>query len=289
MKLFVTDLDGTLLNSNHELTPKSIATLKRAMAQGIKVCIASGRSHGDILSLIQGHDLHPYIISSNGASAFDTNGEKIHSIGIPKEQAAEIMRYMQFQNLEFEASMDAYTYVTERGLALLHQEVEDMAGDDPQRKEQLHRDTLGLVLSQSNLVVVPTLEDLLEKIDAVNNISVISAYRNKIRNAMDHFTMDKRLMTFSSWKYNFEVTSSETSKGVALKHLCAKLDIDLKDVAAIGDNYNDLSMIKVAGIKGAMKNAVPQLISISDHLMPDNDHEGAARFLEMLLAKEPES
>jgi len=91
--------------------------------------------------------------------------------------------------------------------------------------------------------------------------------------------MNKNLLTFSSWKYNFEVTSSKASKGEALKHLCELKGISLDDVAAIGDNYNDTSMIRIAGIKGAMSNAVDQLLKIADYISDDNDHEGAAKFL----------
>lgn len=103
---------------------------------------------------------------------------------------------------------------------------------------------------------------------------------------MEYFTMDKRIRTFSSWKYNFEMTSSKTSKGIALTHLCQILQIDLQDVAAIGDNYNDLSMIKVAGIKGAMGNGVEHIKAMADYLAPTNDEDGAVKFLQHLTEKE---
>jgi hydroxymethylpyrimidine pyrophosphatase-like HAD family hydrolase len=100
---------------------------------------------------------------------------------------------------------------------------------------------------------------------------------------MEYFSMDKRIRTFTSWKYNFEMTSSKTSKGIALQHLCSHMGISLDDVAAIGDNYNDLSMIKIAGIKGGMENAVPNLLSIVDYVAPSNDNDGSAKFLYKLM------
>jgi hydroxymethylpyrimidine pyrophosphatase-like HAD family hydrolase len=54
-------------------------------------------------------------------------------------------------------------------------------------------------------------------------------------------------------------------------------------VAVIGDNYNDLSMIKVAGIKGAMENGVQNVKSIADFIAPSNDEDGAAKFLYHLM------
>jgi len=283
MKLFVTDLDGTLLNSDHKLSEYSMHAIKTAMDKGITVCIATGRSYSDILEIIKDLEVKPYIISSNGASVYNTDGHKMYSISIPKEQIRDIITYLKAQNLEFEVADDEYTYITQGGLDLLHQELEDVGSLDTKKKKELEQDILGLVLSQGNLKVVPTMEDLLQRIENANSVSSISAYLNKIHKAMEYFTMDKRILTFSSWKYNFEMTSSDTSKGLALKHLCNHLEIDLSDVAVIGDNYNDLSMIKIAGIKGAMENGVDNVKSISDFIAPSNDEDGAAKFLYKLM------
>jgi len=283
MKLFVTDLDGTLLNSDHKLSEYSMHAIKTAMDKGIPVCIATGRSYSDILEIIKDLEVKPYIISSNGASVYNTDGHKMYSISIPKEQIRDIITYLKAQNLEFEVADDEYTYITQGGLDLLHQELEDVGSLDTKKKKELEQDVLGLVLSQGNLKVVPTIEDLLERIESANSVSSISAYLNKIHMAMEYFTMDKRILTFSSWKYNFEMTSSDTSKGIALKHLCDHLKIDLSDVAVIGDNYNDLSMIKIAGIKGGMENGVDNVKSISDFIAPSNDEDGAAKFLYKLM------
>jgi len=283
MKLFVTDLDGTLLNSDHKLSEFSMHAIKTAMKKGMPVCIATGRSYNDILEIIKDLEVKPYIISSNGASVYHTDGHKMYSISIPKDQVKDIITYLKAQNLEFEVADDEYTYITQGGLDLLHQELEDVGSLDTKKKKELEQDVLGLVLSQGNLKVVPTMEDLLERIENANSVSSISAYLNKIQMAMEYFTMDKRILTFSSWKYNFEMTSSETSKGIALKHLCNHLEIDLSDVAVIGDNYNDLSMIKIAGIKGAMENGVDNVKSIADFIAPSNDEDGAAKFLYKLM------
>ena len=283
MKLFVTDLDGTLLSSDHTCSDYNMETLKKASSMGVKICIASGRSYGDIIKLIKGYDLNPYIISSNGASAYDDKGNKIHSVSIPKNEVVQILQYLDSKNLQYEASTDEYTYATQDGLNLLHKELEDVGESDTVKKNKLYNDIIGLVLSQKNLKIVPTLEDLLNEVDSVNSISSLSAYLHKIKNAKRHFTMDSRLSTFSSVKYNFELTSSKTSKGVALTKLADSLNIPLKNVAAIGDNYNDISMLKVAGYKGAMANAVPNVISLAEYIAPSNDENGVAEFLESLL------
>lgn len=288
MKLFVTDLDGTLLSTDHTLSPYSLEALNSAMENGLPVCIATGRSYSDILEIIKDFRIRPYIISSNGASIYDNEGKKIYSISIPKDQVKEIIEYLHGQNLEYEVADDEYTYITKESLDILHKELEDVGSQDSTKKKELEQDILGLVLSQGNLKVVEDMETLLNSIDSGNSVSSISAYLNKIHKTMEYFSMDKRLRTFSSWKYNFEMTSSKTSKGIALVHLCQLLDIELKDVAAIGDNYNDLSMIKIAGIKGAMGNGVEHIKAMADYIAPTNDENGAVKFLESLMEKNKE-
>lgn len=288
MKLFVTDLDGTLLSTDHTLSPYSLEALNNAMENGLPVCIATGRSYSDILEIIKDFRIRPYIISSNGASIYDNEGKKIYSISIPKDQVKEIIEYLHGQNLEYEVADDEYTYITKESLDILHKELEDVGSQDSTKKKELEQDILGLVLSQGNLKVVEDMDTLLNSIDSGNSVSSISAYLNKIHKTMEYFSMDKRLRTFSSWKYNFEMTSSKTSKGIALEHLCQLLDIELKDVAAIGDNYNDLSMIKIAGIKGAMGNGVEHIKAMADYIAPTNDENGAVKFLESLMEKNKE-
>ncbi len=283
MKLFVTDLDGTLLNSNHELTENSKVVLKRATTMGIPLCIATGRSYRDILRIFSDFEVKPYIISSNGASLYDNSGEKLHGVSIPKEQVKEIITYLKAHNLQFEVADDEYTYITQWSIDLLKKELEDVGDQDQTKKKELENDVLGIVLSQGNLKFVSSIDEMIEKVSSANSISSISAYLNKISQAMDYFTMDKRIRTFSSWKYNFEMTSRDTSKGIALKVLSEQLGISLEDVVVVGDNYNDLSMLKIAGYKVAMANAVENVKSLADEVIKSNDEEGVADFLQRLL------
>lgn len=285
MKLFVSDLDGTLLNSDHELTEHSKDTLKRAMAMNLPVCIATGRSYRDILQIFEDFEEMPYIISSNGASLYDMNGDKLHGVSIPNEQVEEVVTYLKAHNLQFEVSDDDYTYVTEWGIDLLKKELEDVGDLDQAKKEELENDILGIVMSQGNLKIVSSYEEILNRISGANSISSISAYLNKIQKAAEYFTMDKRIRTFSSWKYNFEMTNRATSKGIALKVLCEKLGVDLEDVVTVGDNYNDLSMLKISGYKVAMENAVPNIKNLADEVIQSNDEEAVALLLNKLLDK----
>jgi hypothetical protein len=94
MRLFVTDLDGTLLDSEHRSTEFGIEALRKAVDAGIEVCIASGRSYADIMGKISGFGISPYVISSNGASLHDKDGKKLMTTSIPIGEAAAAMKYL---------------------------------------------------------------------------------------------------------------------------------------------------------------------------------------------------
>ena len=81
---------------------------------------------------------------------------------------------------------------------------------------------------------------------------------------------------FSS-KNLLEITSVEATKGQALKFVADRLGIDIKDTIAIGDNYNDIDMIQVAGLGVAIFNAVDDLKSVADYVTKADNNKHAIK------------
>lgn len=88
-----------------------------------------------------------------------------------------------------------------------------------------------------------------------------------------------------SHEYNFELTNNNASKGNSLEYLADYLGISLNDITAIGDNYNDISMFKKAGISVAMGNAEDDIKNICSHVSLSNDLNGVAHFIHELMNK----
>jgi len=84
-----------------------------------------------------------------------------------------------------------------------------------------------------------------------------------------------------------ELMPADVSKGNALKHLADYMNIPMEDTVAVGDNLNDLSMVKMAGLGVAMGNAHPQLQEMADHVTLSNEKDGIAAVIrEFILAQE---
>src|SRR5690625_5316380 len=89
----------------------------------------------------------------------------------------------------------------------------------------------------------------------IYNILAFSFAEEKLAKGWKKFGSRQDLTIVSSSKHNFELEHKNASKGIALQSLAEKLNIRLEDTAAVGDSFNDLSMLKIAGRSAAMGNA----------------------------------
>ena len=82
------------------------------------------------------------------------------------------------------------------------------------------------------------------------------------------------------------MTAPATNKGTGLERLAAHLQIPMAQTAAIGDNYNDIDMMKAAGFSVSMGNAAAEIRELCDHVTADNDHNGAGQAIRFILQKQ---
>lgn len=88
---------------------------------------------------------------------------------------------------------------------------------------------------------------------------------------------------YNQVNYYIFVSSSSSNKGQGIAELCKKINIELKDTIAIGDDFNDLDMFKVVGHSVAMENASKNIKKVVDEITLSNDEDGVAIFLDKLL------
>jgi Cof subfamily protein (haloacid dehalogenase superfamily) len=103
--------------------------------------------------------------------------------------------------------------------------------------------------------------------------------KNRLKNA-NVFTSG-RLYNLAYWY--LEVLQPDTSKGKALEHLAKLHGIDQKDIMAIGDNFNDLEMMKYAHLSVAMENAPDEVKAVADFVTNSNNDDGVARAIEKFV------
>lgn len=269
-KLICIDMDGTLLNSNNEVSADNINALKKANEMGIHIIITTGRifASAKYYSTLIGIDAP--IITANGASIKDKgDGHVIYSNPIPTHILIEVAKILKSHNLKanFTTSntiFTSYEIPETHTYKIMNKIVPD---DLKVNFITFNNITDGFSKFEGDVLKCFVGEDI--------NLEGLANARKEIT---DRFSEDLHIV--SSGENNFEIMQTLSSKGNAAKRLSEKLGINKDEVICIGDSENDLSMIQFAGASVAMGNAMELLKSEADYITETNNNSGVARAIE---------
>ncbi|MFT8322826.1 MAG: HAD family hydrolase [Bacillus sp. (in: firmicutes)] len=281
-KLLAIDLDGTLLNSHKEIEPETIAAIQEFRNKGGKVVICSGRTPLSTKWIAETVGLKEPIIAYNGAIIMDENGT-IQQVQSFQQKDLEV-----FMNLISEQQIYAQFY---EGDTLLIPIKNDW------NKNWIENNIPSLSETGGNLTrceiyrkncQIKLVENLLEYLQkntpAISKIAVFHGEDN-----LENFTEIVREQCYgmeisTSLNYkNLEITPINITKAFSLTALAKQLNIPLFEVAAIGDNYNDMQMLKVAGLGIAMGNAPKEVQLSADKVTETNDNNGNAKAIHQFI------
>ncbi|MCL2565658.1 MAG: Cof-type HAD-IIB family hydrolase [Defluviitaleaceae bacterium] len=270
-KLLATDLDGTLLNKEAALTPLNIAAIKKARTLGLNTIIASGRSHESIkkfnkdLGLV---DENTFGISFNGSVVYRANTmEVLFESLIKPYDCMEIYRVVKAYDKD--APLILYTMPGDK----VYYEVDD---------ENIDR---YYTYTNMNALRVPNLRAIAKNGAAKFLVRKEPAELQKFYEAVRGELESVCELVFST-PHLLEFGVLGNNKAVGLEFLAGYLGISMEEVVAVGDNYNDLEMIKAAGLGVAVANAVPEIKEAADYITKsDNGEDALAEVVEMLLSE----
>lgn len=264
IRLIALDLDGTLLNSDKQLTQQNAQALACAAARGIEIVPTTGRFFSGMPEIIRSLPYLHYAITINGAAVYDVRQDTdIARAEIPLPLAVEIMRYLDTLPVIYDCYMNNWGWMT-RAMQL--------------RADAFAPDEHYLRMIRNLRTPVDDLKSyLLETGRDVQKIQLFltdPALRlTLLRQLGGQF---EGLCVSSSVPNNIEINSTDANKGEALRKLAAHLGLDISQTMAIGDGLNDLSMLRAAGIGVAMENACPEAKQAADYVTGSCDESGVA-------------
>lgn len=273
IRLIATDIDGTLLNPNFQISPDDLSALRRAHAAGIEIVLVTGRRHTFALpiALQLGFDL--WLISSNGAVTRSLGGETFHRDMMPRQTCLELVRAMQ----EFRGNT-VLTFDKESKGALVLEHLDDLNASIRRWLEK----------NMAYIDFVIPIEDALVA-DPVQAMFCGSLARmSEALRALEAAHMDNRI-TILRTEYPqrdlsmIDVLNVDCSKGHALERWCSYRGYQRAEVMAIGDNHNDVEMLEFAGHPVIMGNACPELRSRGWRVTGSNGECGVAAAVEKIL------
>ena len=280
IKLLVSDMDGTLFNSNQEISPHNLAAIREARKQGVRFMIATGRSVDTINPTTEKYDLHCGLILLNGAEVRDENSRIINTINIDDEIIPELARILIRQGYIPE-------YMTNKGSQLCGTEemMEKNMGWRMMCLDRSHTLTLEEAIEQGRNSVFQqsmtrndTLEDMLAKDLEIRKIIVFNPDREfNTRNREELVEKFPELSILSSYPENIEINSKYAQKGYGLQKAIEKMGISKDEVAVFGDGLNDLSMFELFPNSYAPVNAEPEIREKAKEIIPSNNDDGVGK------------
>mgnify|MGYP005783487163 CR=1 FL=1 len=270
IRLIAVDLDGTLLNSQKELTPRTKEALTRAAEKGVHIVPATGRTFGGVPEIVRSLPFVRYGICINGGSVWDAQIDgAIHTAEIPYERAEEIFDYVE----QFHTMYDCYVDGWGKSDRKFFDHLLDYVDEDVVKIIKATRspvdDFRGYIRSLSH--------DIQKIILFFRDLEVHDRMIEKIRADLPDMAVTAALPC------NIELNNKDANKGAALRILCEHLGFGPEQAMAFGDGGNDQSMIETAGLGVVMANGVPELKAAADYITLSNDEDGVAAAIEKFV------
>jgi Cof subfamily protein (haloacid dehalogenase superfamily) len=264
-KVIATDLDGTLLNSNHQLDPFTVSTVRRLAEEGVEFVIATGRHYCDVAGIRDLLGIRPYLVTSNGARVHAPDDTLIHA----RNLSSDVVRRLVEPDI-----------VGAHGRVIVNLFADDAWLIDRHAPELLafHQDS-GFRYEVINMRTHHGAD--IAKVLYIGepaDLAQIAANLEREFGAALYVTY--------SLPECLEVMTRDVSKGRALQFVLARLGTDASQCVAFGDNMNDIDLLETAGYPFMMNNANPDLIVRLPHVprIGNNFEAGVAHHLRKLFS-----
>ena len=266
-KLIACDLDETLYGNDRTIPARNVEAIKRASELGVKFIPATGRGYNSVRETLVDLGLldkeGEYVISYNGGAITENKGNRLlHFQGLPFEEAEELYR----RGLNYDVCIHVYTREMVYAYNITQEEIARLS-KRMQMTEEFDRD-LQFLAGQDIAKVLYENRDF--------------DYLKKIEEELKDITgnMD---VSFSSNRY-IEFNSKGVTKGAGLRFVAEMLGIKREETIAIGDNFNDLSMIQEAGLGVGVQNTIQGMRQYCDYITEaTNDEGGVGEVIEKFI------
>ena len=270
IRLLALDIDGTILTKEKKLTDRTKTAIESATDAGITVALVTGRPfHGIPDELISLKGLR-YVISSNGAVMTDlVQCVCLRIANLDPEPALEITDMLRKLDLVYAVFVDGIGYCELEPFNRHIGMIDNPGLEAYIRKSRRITYDMNRVIGSSK--------------NGVENIWFI-AHEQVERDELNREINEKwNVRTVLTGMVDVEIGSPEADKGLSLSKLAEYLSVDKSGIMAIGDNDNDIAMLKAVGIAVAMGNADDEVKRIADIITDDNNSDGAAKVIEQII------
>lgn len=277
IKLIAIDMDGTLLNHEGQVSAGNKQAIEMAKAKGIVVAVATGRSYHGARKILDEIGFDGPLIYLNGSCIQLSTGEWIEEIFLPRSKVDELTPLFQEEGIYYEFYTRDGIYRNRDGIEMIQREMERIKDSAPEMVRWLESFTGRRQHRIEERVKGQFAEDILaDPRIGIYKSMALSIDLEKLNRVRAKVELLSDVVAASSSTYNFEVNHREAQKGIAVKKLATRLGIPMEEVMVIGDNQNDLSMMRLAGTSVAMGNAEDEIKQACTFVTKTNAEDGVA-------------
>lgn len=267
IRLLVSDVDGTLVDKQKRLTRATIDAVARLRAAGIDFTLISARPMSGVRPLLAPLALDGDVAAFNGGIVFSRDGTIVSQVTIDPHVARGVMAAVEGEPVDIWVFADDHWYASD--------------GAGPHSASER-------VSSDQEPVVVESFDDLLDRADKITFVSDDEAHLRDLYERI-HAAFGDDATVAQSQTYYLDVTALAANKGDGIAALARALGVDLADTVAIGDQANDLPMLRRAGLGIAMGNASDAVKAAAHQVTRANDADGVAHAIDTIILNRMET
>ena len=267
VKLIALDLDGTLFNSQSQISAHNIDTIKKANEAGAAVVISTGRPYSGLpFEQLKGSGIR-FAITTNGSAIYEIeSGKCLFEEAMDEEIILPILDFLLTKDIHMDAFIGGKGYTPVQCVAAGQKLANPPALKHYILNTRVRVDNLPLFIHENQLKVQKMTLNFYPEGDIFKD-------REEVRKYLES---NPAVTTVSGGYNNLEFTRADVNKGVGLQKMAQLLDIPVAQTMAVGDTENDLAIIRAAGVGVAMGNATAAVKSAADYITTSNDEDGVA-------------
>lgn len=251
IKMVATDIDGTILGENFEFSPAVKDCVKSLTANGVKVVLVTGRMHLSALKLAKKLGLKTPIVSYQGGLIKEQNGNTLYQKNLDSKRAKEVIKWAKENNVHINLYLDDVLYVENDDIA-----VRRYTGERYIPYEVCNFDDLEIKNVNKILAI------------DFDSAERVSGWVEILSKKMPELYIVK------STPYFCEVSNPEAKKSCAVEFLQNYWGLKKEEILCIGDQNNDIELLKAGGVAVAMGNGTEQLKQVADFVTDTIDNDG---------------
>ena len=286
IKLIASDMDGTLLNNNHDIDKETVEAIRKAEEAGIIFAISTGREYESVKPILDKHNIKAQCILSNGAEYRDEEGNILDKVNINEESAKRVIDILEKNNLSARIFTNKGVFTTSTREEALKEVMYRTMSFNPDLTEDEAREiseNLGFFIG---LQYIEDINKFFEEGIEIRKFVAFNKDIDLIDKMKKVISEIEGLSISSSFIDNIEITDINAQKGIILEQVAVKMGIDREEVMILGDSFNDYSMFEIFEETVAMENAIPEVKAVAKYITDTNDNLGVAKAIYNVLNNE---